>query len=170
MVADWAARAQPVSARGDQQDSGHPGGGEGEAAEAVAGSGSDISGLLGRAKGCGGRAPWRPHQRRRVLIGTARRQRQRKNLIVTAHLDAMAQERVKMLQFMAKVEQRLAQREAEAEEREAREAEARAQTELLQGQIVTLKRLEHDRLRSEHGSGQNARPVSIADVRFRPFV
>ena len=33
------------------------------------------------------------------------------------HLDAMAQERVKLLQFMAKVEQRQAQREAEAEER-----------------------------------------------------
>jgi hypothetical protein len=66
-----------------------------------------------------------------------------------AHLDTMAQERVKMLQFMAKVEQRLAQREAEAEERQAREAEARAQIELLQGQIVTLKRLEHDRLRSD---------------------
>ena len=51
--------------------------------------------------------------------------------------DTMAQERVKMLQFMAKVEQRLAQREAEAEERQAREAEdrseARAQIELLPG-------------------------------------
>ena len=54
-----------------------------------------------------------------------------------AHLDTMAQERVEMLRSMAEVEQRLAQREAEAEERQAREAEARAQIELLQSQIVT---------------------------------